>query len=292
MVSFECRWQLAIGTWLLCAGLAAGDEPERLTSDGRFKSSPVFVNEHELIYVELTSPTLFRLVRMNLADRTVEPFDPDTKLSELEPAFAGNGRYFACIETRGTLSLGVKIQDRERKQESLVPPPKGFAGYRSPTISPNGERVVFSLAEGGQQDLYSVNIKGEDRQRLTEGSINNWPNYSPDGTRIAFGSSRDGNFEIYSMKVDGSDARRLTNSPYQDVRPRYSADGQRIAFTSARDGNFEIYVMNADGSKLQRITDHPERDDYPSWHADGKRVVVVSERAGKHDLYLVKVEAM
>jgi TolB protein len=289
MVSCEGYSQLAIYAWLLCAGLAWADEPERLTNDGRFKSSPIFAAENELVYVELTSPTLFHLVRMNLADRTIEPFDPDYKLSEIEPDFSANGRYFACIQTRGTLSLGVRIQDREMKQENLVPPPKGFAGYRSPTISPDGQRVVFSFAEASQQNLYSVNFKGEDRRQLTERGLNNWPNYSPDGNRIVFGSSREGNFEIYAMNADGSDSRRLTNSPYQDVRPRYSPDGRRIAFTSARDGNFEIYLMNADGSELMRLTDHPERDDYACWHPDGTRIVMVSERAGRHDLYMVRV---
>ena len=267
-----------------------GAEPKRLTTDGRGKYSPVFIDETELVYVDFVKPVLFQIQQMTFPEGRVAPLHTDAKAPELEPAFSRDGRYCAFVQTRGALSLALVIRDRQKNQDADIPPAPGFAGYRSPTFSPDGQRVVYSFAEGGKQSLFSVDIKAQDRRRLSDRpGIDNWPMFSPDGKQIVFGSTRDGNFEIYVMDADGENVRQLTHSPFQDLRPRYSPDGRRIVFTSNRDGNYEVYTMAADGSAVRRITNHPERDDYPTWHPSGNSIVLVSERSGRHDLYQLTV---
>lgn len=275
---------------LLCfsATLRAG-EPVRLTTDGKLKFSPVFgADAKEIVYAVLEKPEQYRLMRLTLATGKVEMVHKAATTSEFEPTFSADGRTFAYLKLRGILSVGLVIRGAA---EAEVKPPDGFAGLRTPAVSPDGSRVLFSSAEGGRQQLYVVDAQGKDRKALTDsGGINNAPCFSPDGKKIVFSSTRDGNYEIYDMNADGSNVRRLTRSPYQDLRPRYSPDGKRIAFTSHRDGNAEIYVANADGSELRRLTRHSERDDYPCWHPDGKRLVHVAERDGRHDLVLLAVD--
>lgn len=285
--------RLALGAVLLflfarssCAG-----EPVRLTDDGRLKASPSFTNEGaQLVFAVLENPKRYRLMRMDMADRTVEPLRADASSAEFEPACSGDGRYCAFVRQRGVLSLSLAILDTRSGALAEVMPPAGFAGMRSPAIAPDNSRVLYSFAEGGRQQIYSTTIQAEEPRKLTDSlGINNWPSYSPDGKRIAFGSSRDGNFEIYVMNRDGKDVRRLTHSPSQDIRPSFAPDGKRIAFVSHRDGNAEIYLIASDGAALSRLTHHPERDDYPAWRPDGKRLVIVSERNGQHDLYLAPI---
>ena len=291
---FRC-WPLAaslsafLGLVMLLAAPVRGDEPQRLTSDGRLKFSPVFIDEDELVYTDFVNPTLYRLQRLKIDDLSIGPLHPDAKTSELESTFSPAGEYCAFVQTKGVLSLSVVIRNRRTKTDAVVPPAPGFAGMRSPAISPDQSRVVYSFAEGGRQHLYSVDIEAGDQQLLTSAGINNWPCFSPDGKRIIFSSTRHGNYEICMMNADGSGIRRLTNSQMQDIRPRYSPDGKRIVFTSHRDGNYEIYVMKADGSGVRRLTKHPERDDYPTWHPAGDRIAFVGERSGRHDIYLMKV---
>jgi dipeptidyl aminopeptidase/acylaminoacyl peptidase len=282
--------QVAVLTGLVCLllGPLRAGEPMRLTSDGRLKFSPVFFKGGEqVVYVDLEKPELYRLQRLNLKTRSVEPLHPKATTSEFEPAVSADGRFYAFLRTRGTLSVGVVVHNVASGAEIEVPPGAGFSGLRSPALAPDGSRVAYSFADG-KQHIYSANDRGEDRKVLTSGEgINTEPCYSPDGKRIAFSSTRDGNYEIYVMDVDGGNVRRLTHSLYRDLRPRFSPDGRRIAFTSHRDGNAEIYVMGADGAALRRLTDHAGRDDYPAWHPDGRRLVIVSERDGRHDLYLI-----
>ena len=266
-------------------------EPTRLTHDGRMKFSPSFINQNEIGFVDFEKPTLTIIKRLNLKDGRVTPLHENVDKQELEPAFWGDGRHSVFHRASGTLQTSLVIRDEKENENIELPPGSGFSGYRCPAFSPDGTLVVFSFADEGQQNLFTVNRKdGKDRKQLTKAArINNWPEFSPDGERIVFGSTRDDNFELYSMKSDGTDVVRLTENPFQDVRPKFSPNGKHIAFVSTRDGNHEVYVMKSDGSELQRVTRHEERDDYPQWHPDGKHLVMVCERKGSHDLYLLPV---
>lgn len=274
------------------AGRISAGEPDRLTSDGltKFGAAPC-KDGQEIVYVDFIQGATYRLQRLNLATGKVELLHPKATTSEFEPTFSGDGRYYAYLRLRGLLNVHVVIHHIETGGEIEVSPGPGLAGMRTPALAPDASRVVFSFAEKNRQQLYAVDIKGENRQPLTDSpGINIAPSFSLDGKRIAFCSTRDGNYEIYTMDADGKNVVRLTDSPFQDVRPSFSPDGQRIAFTSHRDGNAEIYVMNTGGTGLRRITQHPERDDYAAWHKDGRRLVIVSERDGEQDLYLVDAE--
>jgi TolB protein len=240
------------------------------------------------MYVVQERPVQFRLMRLKLADLSTVPVHPEQNKTEFEPALSSDGNVLAYVQSRGNLSLALMIHDARSGKTAEVPPGGGFSGPRSPAISPDATRVLFSYPEQGRQRIYSVNLEARDQKTIIDSEgVNNWPDFSPDGRRIVFSSTRDDDYEIYTALADGSDVRRLTHSPRQDIRPRFSPDGSRIAFMSSRDGNYEIYVMHADGSEVRRVTDNPESDDYPAWHPDGKRLMIVSERAGRHDLYLV-----
>jgi TolB protein len=262
----------------------------RLTHDGRLKSDPVFVRAgDEIVFTAQDIATQTSLMRLKLADGSVERLHPTALTTEFEPAFSPDGRYSVFVQSRGNLSLKLVIRDTQRNKEAVFDPGGGFAGMRKPTIAPDGSRIVFSIPTPTGQQLASVNMLGQDRKNLTQTGLNNWPAFSPDGRQIAFGSSRDGDFDLYVMNADGSEVRRLTKSPGLDMRPAWSPDGRRIAFTSNRDGHYQIYVMQAHGSGVRRLSNHPERDDYASWHPNGRQLVVVSERNGQSDLYLVDV---
>jgi TolB protein len=262
----------------------------RLTTDGRQKFDPVFVRGgEEIVFTMLDSPTRTSLMRLKLADGSVERLHKDANTAEFEPAFSPDGRYYCFVQNRGNLNLKLVIRDTTQNKDALFDPGGGFAGMRHPTIAPDNSRIVFSIADATGQQLYVVDMQGQNKKTLTKESLNHWPGFSPDGKQIVFGSSRDGDFDLYVMNADGGNVRRITKSVGLDMRPRWSPDGKRIAFTSNRDGNYKIYMMDADGGNLQRITHNDDRDDFAAWHPDGKRLAMVCERAGKSDLYLVEV---
>ena len=284
---------LRVVVLLSCSvAIAQAAEPLRLTSDGQSKRDPVFLNPEgtELLYVLLEKPNQLRLMKLTLADLASSQLHPSETRSEFEPAVSADGSHIAFVQNRGNLSLAMVIHDQTQKQVGEVPPGAGFSGMHSPTFSPDGSTIFFSYPEDGRQQLYSVNLQGQDRRTVIDSpGVNNWPTISPDSRSLVFSSTRDDDYEIYTSNIDGTNPRRLTNSPTQDLRPRFSPDGSRIAFTSNRDGNYEIYLMTANGDHVARLTNNPELDDFPLWAPDGKSLIIVSERQGQFDLYRVSV---
>lgn len=268
------------------------DDAIRMTTDGRPKRDPVFLDSKgsELLYVLLEKPTQLRIMKLSVEKGTAQPLHDNEGRSEFEPAVSVDGRYLAFVQNRGNLSLALVIQDQTLTQVGEVPPGGGFSGMHSPEFLPDGSRLLFSYPEGGRQQIYSVNLQGQDQKVVVDSEgINNWPDIASDGLRLIYSSSRSGNYEIYLSDLSGGVAQRLTFSERQDLRPRFSPDGRQVAFTSNRDGNYEIYVMDSDGSNLQRLTDHPEQDDYPVWDPSGTSLIIVREQDGRTDLYRLAV---
>jgi TolB protein len=267
----------------LLAGDAFAAEPQRLTSDGRLKRDPVFIEggKQVVFAAQDDSPQLV-LCRLNLSDGNLQRLHPQSALPEFRPCYSSDEETLSFLQMTGNDVLQLKVEHTLQQRTLAIPASKKTVWHAA--ITPDGQEVVYA----GSGQIYSCPI-GEDKEKqLTQtAGRNNHPTVSPDGRRIAFSSSRDGDYEIYSMNRDGSDVRRLTQSRGLDVRPAWSADGKWLAFTTARHGDYEIYVTRSDGTDQRRITDNSERDDYAAWHPDGKRLVIVSEHEGAFDLFLI-----
>jgi len=100
---------------------------------------------------------------------------------------------------------------------------------RSPSWSPDGERIVYMCRIGG-------------------------------GTAVT---------EICDMKADGSDRRRLTNNTVVDATATFSPDGQQILFhrtvAPGTPGVQQLWLMNADGTGQIQLTNPPGVNTLANW---------------------------
>ena len=283
---------LVSGVVVIAAQTLTAAEPRRLTRDGVLKLAPLFAEKGEtVIFAAHDEPNRVSLIRLRLSDGKQERVDPALTAHQFDADVSADGRYLCFVLTYTSPQSILVVRDLKEGTEARFIPQDARGTVRGPKISPDQQRVVFTLSDPGGQQIASVDMKGANLKRLTQSvGTNAWPAISPDGRHIAFSSSRDGSFHLYVMNADGGDVRPLTNHPLRDMRPAWSPDGKRIAFTSARDGNLEIYLIHADGTNLRRITNHPDRDDFPVWHPDGRQLLIVSERAGDSDLYLIDAD--
>jgi TolB protein len=165
----------------------------------------------------------------------------------------------------------------------------------TPTVSPDGQTVVFAHGEENGVDLYAVPFTGGSARRLTvgRGSINVSPTFSPDGRRIAFTSGRSGHPEVYISDADGADADLLTSYDFGDQNyrsdPDWSPDGRLVAFQSMVGGQFQVFTIALRDRSVKRLTSEA-RNEAPSWAPDSRHVVIMSTRTGSRQLFVLDTE--
>src|SRR6202020_3144158 len=77
----------------------------------------------------------------------------------------------------------------------------------APRFSPDGQRVIMSLQEGSNANIFVMDLRSKAMTRLTESpAIDTAPSYSRDGARICFESARGGRQQIYIMAASGGPA--------------------------------------------------------------------------------------
>lgn len=171
------------------------------------------------------------------------------------------------------------------------------------TVSPLGDKIVFTSLRDGDPELYIMDIDGKNQKRLTfEKGYDGGAFFSHDGKKIVFRASRpktekelaDYNdlvvngyvrptaLEIFVMNSDGTDIRQLTSFGKASFAPFFHPDGKRIIFSSninSKDGrNFDLYLINIDGTGLEQITFNESFDGFPMFTRDGKKIVFASNR--------------
>ena len=176
------------------------------------------------------------------------------------------------------------------------------------TVSPKGDRMVFTSSRDGDLDLYTMALDGTDVKRLTDtvgydgGAV-----WSPDGKQIAWraqhpadeagradfktllgkGMVRPNRLDLWVMAADGSGKRRVTTLDKASFGPFFTPDGKQLIFSSnvgdPKGRSFDLFLVNLDGTGLERVTffsndRFDDFDGFPMFSFDGKRLLWCSNR--------------
>ncbi|MEO7767625.1 MAG: hypothetical protein ABIS01_09370 [Ferruginibacter sp.] len=171
------------------------------------------------------------------------------------------------------------------------------------TISPRGDKILFTSMRGGDLDLYTMDINGEHVKQVTntigyDGGA--W--FSPDGTKILWRASRpvtDGeikeykellaenlvaptHMEVWIANADGTTARQVTFLEQANWAPNFTPDGRHIIFCSnheyKRGFPFNMYLTDLDGKGIEKISRDKGFDAFPMFSPDGKKIAFSSNR--------------
>lgn len=170
------------------------------------------------------------------------------------------------------------------------------------TVSPTGERIVFTSTRSGDLELYSMAIDGSDVRQLTDQpGYDGGAFYSWDGASIVFRASRPQGdalrsyrqllrqnlvrpsaMELFVMDADGGNLTQITSNGAANFAPFWHPDGQHIIFSSnledPRGRNFDLYLIRRDGTGLRRVTYNGSFDGFPMFTRDGRRLIFASNR--------------
>ncbi len=167
----------------------------------------------------------------------------------------------------------------------------------SPAWSPDGRKVAFAGHQGGQFDIFVLDLESGQFTNLTNDPIfDGAPDFSPDGKSIAFVSVVGAGFgKLFRVDL-ASPAQRfqLTGGESNENDPAYSPDGARLYFTSDRDGAENIYSLDVASGELEQWTDVVTGAFMPTVLAagedEGERLVYTGFWKGRFDLYVNEVE--
>jgi len=171
------------------------------------------------------------------------------------------------------------------------------------TVSPKGDKIVFTSMRSGDLELYTMDIDGSNVKQITsELGYDGGAFFSPDGSKLIFRSSRpktdeevkvytdllkEGlvqptNMELYVCNADGSDLKKITDLGNANWAPFFHPSGEKVIFSSnhksKRGFPFNLFMINVDGTGLEQITFDNTFDSFPMFSYDGKKIVFASNR--------------
>ena len=171
------------------------------------------------------------------------------------------------------------------------------------TISPLGDKIVFTSTRSGDLELYTMNLDGSDVKQITNQlGYDGGAFFSPDGTKIVFRSSRPKTkeeideyksllsqglvqpteMELFICDADGSNLKQITDLGNANWSPFFHPSGKKILFSSnfeaERGFPFNLYMIDIDGRNLTRITHGETFDAFPVFSNDGKKLAFSSNR--------------
>ena len=181
------------------------------------------------------------------------------------------------------------------------------------TVSPKGDKIVFTSMRSGDLELYTMNIDGTHVTQITnELGYDGGAFFSPDGTKIVFRASRPktaeeikeykellaqnlvapSQLELFICNADGTEKKQITKLGGANWAPFFLPSGKKVIFASnhayPRGFPFNLYTINTDGTGLEKITHDGIFDAFPMFSFDGKKLIFSSNRnnGGGHDTNL------
>ncbi|KRO89663.1 MAG: hypothetical protein ABR90_03235 [Cryomorphaceae bacterium BACL29 MAG-121220-bin8] len=198
-------------------------------------------------------------------------------------------------------SFDIYISDLEGKITARLTDQNGYDAEA--TVSPLGDKIVFTSTRNGDLDLYTMDIDGSNVKQITfDLGYDGGAFFSPDGSKLIFRSSRPKtekeikeykglldqglvqptNMELYICDSDGTNLRQLTDLGNANWSPVFHPNGEKILFSSnfeaERGFPFNLYLIDIDGKNLKRVTHSETFDAFPVFSRDGKKLAFSSNR--------------
>jgi Tol biopolymer transport system component len=147
------------------------------------------------------------------------------------------------------------------------------------TVSPKGDKIVFTSMRSGDLELYTMDLDGKNVKQITnELGYDGGAFFSPDGSKLIFRASRPKTeteikeykdllaqglvqpteMELFICNADGSELRQLTHLGNANWAPFFHPSGKKILFSSNFEAEkgfpFNLYLIDIDGKNLERVT--------------------------------------
>ncbi len=169
----------------------------------------------------------------------------------------------------------------------------------APAVSPDGDKVVFTVNERGTTWLDVADVRHDGslarirplvrpERRFDQAYT---PAYSPDGKRLAYSVWRAGGWrDVRILELDTGAVTEVTHDRALDVEPAWSPDGSRLFFSSDRSGIFNIYEYRLDSGALRQVTNVRNMAVMPAVSPDGKLLAYSGYSSYGYDIWVMPLD--
>ncbi len=286
-----------------------------------------FSNDGKMLTMQVTNP------KVGIHCDKIFTMDISHGASELVPLSSGHGRttcsYFMpdnkhilYASTHATQDTCPPVPDRAVLKKYVWPIYASYDIYVSDlkgnivkrltdspgydaeaTVSPKGDRIIFTSMRTGDLELFTMAIDGSDVRQITNTlGYDGGATFSPDGKKIVWRASRPQTeeakaeylsllknnmvaptqMEVFVANADGSDVHQVTQLGRANWAPSFHPSGNKIIFSSNHEYEhgfpFNLYLIDTDGSNLVKISQDKTFDAFPMFSSDGKKLVFSSNR--------------
>ncbi len=202
----------------------------------------------------------------------------------------------------------IYTQDLTTGEEKLL---IGGPGYDTEaTVSPQGDRIVFTSTRSGDIELWTSDLNGGDLFQVTdEVGYDGGAFFSHSGEWLVFRTTSfdqsnleadqarfkellaadliyPGSMEIMVVRPNGEDRRQVTHLGKANWAPYFFPNDERIVFCTNHHAaadekmKFNLFAIDVNGDNLERISFGEQFDSFPMFSPDGRYLVFSSNRAG------------
>ncbi|WP_249729493.1 MULTISPECIES: Tol-Pal system beta propeller repeat protein TolB [unclassified Chelatococcus] len=234
----------------------------------------------KIVFVDESGPKESRRKRLAVMDQDGANVRFLTRGEDLvvTPRFSPTSSEIAYMAQRRGSQPHIQLLNLDTNQREMV---GNFPDMTSsPRFSPDGSKLLLSLQQGGNANIYVMDLRSRTTTRLTStNAIDTSPSFSPDGSQIVFESDRGGQPQLYVMPASGGEARRISFGQGTYGQPVWSPRGDYIAFTRQSGGRFGIGIMKPDGSG-ERLLTEGFHNEGPTWAPNGQFLMLWRDGGG------------
>ncbi len=161
-----------------------------------------------------------------------------------------------------------------------------------PSVSPDGNSVLFVSTRTGRYQIYEYNLLTQVETQLTHLTSDSAyaPEASPDNTHVVFYAIHDGgqfpsDHNLWIAQRDGSNPVQVTTRPGGAWDPVWSPDGTQLLFASQQDGVPQLFIIDADGTDVRQVTHLTGIRGRNDWSPDGVTLSTYIGTAWDRDIY-------
>jgi Tol biopolymer transport system component len=172
-----------------------------------------------------------------------------------------------------------------------------------PAWSPVSDSIVVLGLQNGRSDLWLLNARTGQSQRLTYDAWDEKePTWSPDGRHITFASDRlapvvlrpeppgdgFGRYGLYDYDIATGKLELLLDTSGHDHAPAWSPDGRRLVFITDRSGTANLAMFDTADKSITQLTDLTGGVQSVSWSRQNDRLVFSAFDRGGWDIFAVQ----